>query len=118
VEDLVSRWAIQLALFIDFGAVLLVGLSAIDAFIHSFIAFFKRDSQQHHIYRPIRWLFGRRLTLALELLIASDIVRTAISPSWNDLGQLGAIVVLRELINFTLNRDIKESAIDKTERAT
>jgi uncharacterized membrane protein len=117
VEDIVSGWAIQLALFIDFGAVLLVGLSAVDAFIHTFIAFFKADAQQQHIYRPIRWLFGRRLTLALELLIASDIVRTAISPSWTDLGQLGAIVVLREAINFTLNRDIKESATDKSERA-
>jgi uncharacterized membrane protein len=116
VEDTASYWATQLALFINFGAVLLVALSALDALIHSYIAFFKHDSQGH-IYRPIRWLLGRRLTLSLELLIASDVVRTAISPSWTDLGQLGATVVLRELINFTLNRDIRESSSDKVEPA-
>jgi len=35
--------------------------------------------------------FAGWLVLALEFLLAADILRTAISPTWNDIGQLAAI---------------------------
>jgi uncharacterized membrane protein len=50
---------------------------------------------------------SERFVFALELLIGSDIIRTAVSPTWQDLGQLAAIVVLRVAIDYTLIREIK-----------
>ena len=43
---------------------------------------------------------------ALEafLRIAADIVRSVISPTWQDIGQLGAIAVIRTFLNFFLER--------------
>jgi uncharacterized membrane protein len=51
---------------------------------------------------PIRHRLGRWLGLALELLIGGDIIRTAVAPTWNDIGQLAAIVALRVVIEYTL----------------
>lgn len=54
------------------------------------------------------WLrFGIWLLLGLEFELAADIVRTAIAPSWTDIGQLGAIAVIRTFLNYFLERDVE-----------
>ncbi|MBE0427418.1 MAG: DUF1622 domain-containing protein [Nitrospirae bacterium] len=50
---------------------------------------------------------GHSLSLALEFLIGADILRTAISPSWEDVGKLAAIVGIRTVLNFFLLRELK-----------
>jgi uncharacterized membrane protein len=105
VDELIGHLADQAALYIDFGAVILIGLAALDALVRSLLMFFR--TTMPHAYSPIRWLLARRLTMGLELMIASDIIRTAIAPSWQELGQLAAIVALRELLNVTLERDMR-----------
>lgn len=47
------------------------------------------------------------LSLALEFLICADILKTAISPTWQDIGQLAAIVGIRTFLNFFLTRELK-----------
>ncbi len=51
---------------------------------------------------------GHSLSLSLEFLIGADILRTAISPTWQDIGQLGAIVGIRTVLNFFLTRELKQ----------
>jgi len=48
--------------------------------------------------------------MGLEFELAADIVRSAISPSWTAIGQLGAIAVIRTFLNYFLEKDIKELA--------
>ncbi|MDO8446625.1 MAG: DUF1622 domain-containing protein [Deltaproteobacteria bacterium] len=48
------------------------------------------------------------LSLALEFLICADILKTAISPTWQDIGQLAAIVGIRTFLNFFLTKELKE----------
>lgn len=55
----------------------------------------------------IRIYLGRWLSAALEFLLAADILRTAVAPSWNDIGQLAAIAALRTALNYFLEREIK-----------
>jgi uncharacterized membrane protein len=56
------------------------------------------------------WLvFARWLVLALEFELAADILRTAISPTWNELGQLAVIAVIRTFLNYFLSKDMKET---------
>lgn len=50
---------------------------------------------------------GNALSLGLEFLIGADILKTAISPSWQDIGQLAAIVGIRTVLNFFLTRELK-----------
>ncbi|MCM3870404.1 MAG: DUF1622 domain-containing protein [Pyrinomonadaceae bacterium] len=54
------------------------------------------------------WLgCGAWLLLGLEFELAADIIRTAIAPSWTDIGQLGAIAVIRTFLNYFLERDVE-----------
>ena len=67
---------------------------------------------QGHPSRQVRrdvWMgFAVWIILALEFALAADIVRTAIAPSWKDIGQLAAIAVIRTGLNFFLERDLEE----------
>lgn len=59
-------------------------------------------------FLPVRLSLGRFLTLGLEFQLASDVLRTAIAPSFDELGKLAAIVVIRTTLNFFLSREIAE----------
>jgi len=56
----------------------------------------------------IRLKLGSYLVLSLEFFIASDIVRTVITPTWESLGMLGAIVVIRTVLSYFLAKDISK----------
>jgi uncharacterized membrane protein len=49
---------------------------------------------------------GRWLTLSLELTLAADIVGTIVAPSWDEIGKLGAIIVLRTFLNYFLGKEM------------
>lgn len=56
----------------------------------------------------IRIKLGSYLVLALEFFIASDIIKTIITPTWEGLGILGAIVVIRTILSYFLTKDLKK----------
>lgn len=56
----------------------------------------------------IRIKLGSYLVLALEFFIAGDIIKTIITPTWEGLGILGAIVVIRTILSYFLTKDIKK----------
>lgn len=56
----------------------------------------------------IRLKLGRVLTLGLEFTVASDILRTAVAPTRQEILNLGAIVMLRTLLNYFLEREIRQ----------
>jgi uncharacterized protein DUF1622 len=58
---------------------------------------------------------GRFLALGLEFQLAGDILRTAIAPTFEEIGQLAAIAAIRTALNFFLGREIKEER-DELER--
>ena len=53
-----------------------------------------------------RLVLGRFLTLALEFQLAADVLATAIAPTWQEIGELAAIAVIRTALNFSLTREI------------
>lgn len=55
-----------------------------------------------------RLQLSRVLTLGLELTVASDILRTASAPTRQDILNLSAIVLLRTLLNYFLEREIRQ----------
>lgn len=56
----------------------------------------------------IRLTLARYLSLALEFQLGADILATAMAPSWEQLGKLGAIAVIRTGLNFFLMREMQE----------
>jgi uncharacterized membrane protein len=95
-DDLALGCELVAALLLGFGAVeLLLGL-ALGAPRWADLRF-----------KKTLWVkFASWILLALELTLAADIVRTAISPTWNDIGQLAAIAAIRTFLNLFLERDL------------
>ena len=57
---------------------------------------------------PVRLTLGRFLALGLEFQLASDVLRTAVAPSFRELGQLAAVAAIRTALNYFLAREIDE----------
>ena len=59
-------------------------------------------------FTAIRLTLARYLALALEFQLGADILSTAIAPSWEQIGKLGAIAVIRTALNYFLSREMRE----------
>src|SRR5262245_48000676 len=57
--------------------------------------------------RRLRHVLGYYLLLGLEFLIAADIIDTLMKPSVQDLIVLGAIVLIRTVISYSLNVELR-----------
>lgn len=58
----------------------------------------------------IRAAIGEKTALGLDFFLAGDIIQTIMIPSWESLAILGGIVVIRTVIAFFLNKDLRELA--------
>ena len=52
---------------------------------------------------------GHSFSLGLGFLIGASILNTTIAPTWNDIGQLAAIIAIRTVLNYFLLLDIARS---------
>ncbi|MEU1180080.1 DUF1622 domain-containing protein [Streptomyces sp. NPDC005820] len=59
-------------------------------------------------FNRIRLSLGRFLTLGLEFQLAGDILRTAIAPTFTEIGQLAAIAAIRTVLNYFLGKEIEK----------
>jgi uncharacterized membrane protein len=65
-------------------------------------------TQQETDFNAIRLTLARYLALALEFQLGADILSTAVAPSWQEIGKLGAIAVIRTGLNFFLSKEMQE----------
>lgn len=75
---------------------------------------FNRSKFHFDSTEGIRLQLGRVLALGLEFTVASDILRTAVAPSRQDILSLGEIVLLRTLLNYFLEREIQQGEQRRT----
>lgn len=94
------------ALIIAFALVEAIWGLGRDAFAH----LHRNAAVAHSAKEDLRLRFGRWLALSLEFLLAADILRTAVAPSWREIGQLAAIAAIRTALNFFIQREIDQAA--------
>lgn len=104
MQEVVERLGSGSALLLEAIAILVIVTGAGEAVLRTISVL-----RGHGGTRRGVWLhFARWLLLGLEFALAADIVRTAVSPTWDDLGQLAAIAGIRTFLNFFLERDIHD----------
>ena len=104
-----------LAACVEGAAALVIGLAATEAVLRAVMLFLPNSAAADGTdpKEVVRLKLGRWLAVALEIELGADILRTAVAPTWTEIGQLGAIVVLRTALNFFLQQEI-----DKAEART
>ncbi|MGD1805797.1 DUF1622 domain-containing protein [Dapis sp. BLCC M126] len=105
-EFFLDEFVLILKMFIEAIAVFIIAFAVLKA-----VAQMLRMRKNRKLFTfegRIRLELGISLVLALEFLLAADVVGTAISPSWSDIGKLTAIAGIRTFLNFFLEKEIKE----------
>ena len=90
----------------EIAAALVIGVAivrAIGVYLFQLVAW---NGARSDYLASIRLQLGRVLALGLEFTIASDILRTVVSPTRQEIMNLGAIVLLRSLLNYFLETEI------------
>ena len=85
------------ALVIGIGVLVAVGSLAID------------PTRRPLDFTSTRLGLARFLALALEFQLGADILSTAVAPSWDQIGKLGAIAVILTTLNYFLLRELRET---------
>lgn len=104
-EDLLAFLVGWLRLGVEAVGALVVAWGVFSTVYGGLRARFKTRAQ---IYEKTRVRLAHFLVLGLELQLASDILATAMAPSWEQLGQLAAIAAIRTFLNFFLQREQRE----------
>lgn len=102
MESLFKLLADSVSLGCELIAVLMLAYGAIEMVVVLILGAASRD----RLVKRRAWLaLASWLLLALELTLAADIVHTAIAPTWDDIGQLAAIALIRTFLNLFLVHD-------------
>jgi uncharacterized membrane protein len=102
LSAIVSALEVATALIILFGAARAVW-SLID-----------RRGRAHH---RVRQDFGRSLLLALDFAIGSDVIRVALTPTFEGAATAGLVVLTRVILTFVLERELKQEREHEERRA-
>jgi uncharacterized membrane protein len=106
MESVFKAVAGSIALGVEAAAALIVAFAAIEAIYGAALAIPAAPNRAGR--RKEVWLrFAVWLVLGLEFELAADVVRTAISPTWNEIAQLAAIAGIRTFLNLFLERDLE-----------
>src|SRR5215469_9532651 len=108
MEDLLRQLSSAVARAIEVFAIILIAYGAAEAFVGVLPHLLRRIAETG--WRKALFVrFGTWLILGLQFALAADIVRSVISPTWNDIGQLAAIAAIRTFLNYFLERDLEEA---------
>jgi len=107
VEELFKTAAGHVALALEAVSVLVVAYGGIEAVLRLLRPLLRVT----HTTRREIWLsLVRWLLLGLEFMLAADIVRSTITPDWDDIAKLAAIAVIRTFLNYFLERDLEAAS--------
>jgi uncharacterized membrane protein len=116
VESVLKELAADTALAVEVIAVIIVAYGAIEAIAYAVGPLIGAMPREAGWRKDTFVRFGMWLLLGLQFALAADIVRSVITPSWNDIGQLAAIAVIRTFLNYFLERDMEEFERTKAAR--
>ena len=113
-ESLLRQAVGLLVRIVEVAGAIVIFAGAAVGFVRFVISAVRMRNAQSFV--PIRLDLGRFLALGLEFQLGSDLLRTAVAPTFNEIGQLAAIAAIRTALNFFLGREIKEerSELEKT----
>jgi len=107
MEGVLKELASSVALAAEMACVLCIAIGGLLTVLKLGTVVIRGQASNRHFRREIWRTFAVWILLALEFALGADIARTAIAPTWDEIGQLAAIAVIRTALNFFLERDLE-----------
>ena len=115
MEETIKAFTLWLAVGTEASAALIIGLATVEAVLSALILFLPSGLRKLNGQGPqaakeeVRLRLGRWLAVALEFELGADILRTAVAPTWSEIGQLAAIAAIRTILNYFLQQEIDKA---------
>jgi uncharacterized membrane protein len=107
MESILSQVAHYAGTLIEAMALVIIVVGSIEAFVAGTRAMVSKQTNEYD--KRAVWLrYGRWLVAGLTFQLAADLVHTSIAPTWDEVGRLGAIAVIRTFLSYFLERDMDE----------
>jgi uncharacterized membrane protein len=110
MQSFIVTFMARLAVVVDFVTGLIIAFAVAEATVRTARSYIHQLARMPGHDDAVRVRLGRWLALALEFALASDIIRTAVAPSWDEIGKLAAIMALRTVLNYFLEREFDQAA--------
>ncbi len=113
--DLIKEATIWLATGAEAIGAAIIGLGVIEGAVRVLLIFIARrganepGGDRQEAKENVRLHLGRWLAVALEFELGADILRTAVAPTWSEIGQLAAIAGVRTALNYFLQKEIDKA---------
>src|SRR5688572_14870293 len=115
MKEIASQITLSVSHVVEITAAAIIGIAIIKVAIKFCMQFRIRRNLNKLFFQPalnrpekLRAEFGSSVAVALELMLGADVLATAVAPSWNEIGQLAAIAVIRTALNYFLGKELKE----------
>ena len=115
LESLIGPYVSYLTFGIDIAAGIIIGLSSLAALISFFKILRKSPKEQTQDKETIRLRLARGMLLALDFEVGSDILKTILVPSANELSILAVVVAIRIVLSWSLSKEIDRHNVDIAE---
>jgi uncharacterized membrane protein len=116
-----EEWLKVIVGYLAAGAEIAAAIAIGGAVVRGILSYVRQlflNRQHFNSTEVIRLQLGRVLALGLEFTVASDILRTTVAPTHQDILNLGAIVLLRTLLNYFLEREICQGEQNRLPKET
>ncbi|PPK92879.1 putative membrane protein [Kineococcus xinjiangensis] len=105
-EELLHEAVGFLVTVVEACAAVVIVAGALWAFFRFLKAVATRRTAREFV--SVRLTLGRFLALGLEFQLASDVLRTAVAPSFEELAKLAVVAAIRTALNYFLAKEIAE----------
>jgi uncharacterized membrane protein len=105
MEEIARNITLTVSHAVEMLAAIIIGIAVLQVlwnYGQTFTRFNRAISKE-----SVRVQFGSSVAVALELMLGADVLATAVAPSWNDIGKLAAIAVIRTALNYFLERELR-----------
>jgi uncharacterized membrane protein len=107
LEEFIRHFLESLTLAIDIAVGVVIAISITRGFIMYLKLLRRSPLEQTKEEEGIKRFVGNALILALDLEVGSDIIKTILTPTNNELISLAVIVAIRIILSWSLSRDVK-----------
>ncbi len=110
MEEVLHHFAHYVALGIETIAIVIIAGGAIEAVI-DILRVVGRPGTTNQDRRHVWLMFARWLVAGLTFQLAADLVNTSFEPTWDELGRLAIIAVIRTFLSFFLDRELADTRV-------
>jgi len=97
--------------YVSFFSQILAIVVIVSGMAKAFFTFVKKSllgEAAREAIRESRLEIGLSFSLGLGFLIGASIIKSTVAPTWNEIGQLAAIIAIRTVLNYFLMKDIEK----------